>query len=180
MNGKTLLFEVKKGTDTSVWWRGIVRIKCHKVWSLTYVVLYNLLCCLVYFVFLSWLSGRNADWFSFSHISFSLSSCLQGPWRFMCIWQYPCYFAMSFCKNPGDHYSWHAIGYHRCREMKFLNPRCFYDGTSVDLIWYFAFNMLICFIISKIPPPFSLWIKWYCCDIMRWSVIIAALVDLRK
>ncbi|KAK2157338.1 hypothetical protein LSH36_193g07041 [Paralvinella palmiformis] len=33
VGGKTLVFQVKKGTDTSMWWRGTVRIKCHKVFS---------------------------------------------------------------------------------------------------------------------------------------------------
>ncbi|ESN97736.1 hypothetical protein HELRODRAFT_185893 [Helobdella robusta] len=36
--GKKLIFCIKDGTDTSVFWRGLVRVKCHKVNSQTGVI----------------------------------------------------------------------------------------------------------------------------------------------
>lgn len=37
-NGKKLLFSIKQGTDNSMWWRALVRIRCQKINSRTGVV----------------------------------------------------------------------------------------------------------------------------------------------
>jgi len=42
VNGKQLVFLVKRGTDHSIMWRGTVRIKCHKVRKNTEHVLLSL------------------------------------------------------------------------------------------------------------------------------------------
>lgn len=38
ISGKHLIFCIRKGTDTTIWWKGTVQIKCHKVISQTGVI----------------------------------------------------------------------------------------------------------------------------------------------
>ncbi|ELU16378.1 hypothetical protein CAPTEDRAFT_138663 [Capitella teleta] len=78
INGKTLLFEVKKGSDTSVLWRGTVRVKCHKVNSSNGIIDSTRLLNLKQFIHLRSEIQRQARFASFEDYDLSTSVFLTG------------------------------------------------------------------------------------------------------